>query len=131
MSTPNIGLKRKLAEYIKTYNLDEYCTSKLNYKSEEQCENLQLPDKKGTSRKIHSILTFKMENNRMGCINRDENAVNNMLKLVDYYFKFKDRPEKFKRENSLKGGNPKVKTSSTGKQNLVQSKVGKPKGQQL
>ena len=39
-----------------------------------------------------------MENNRMGCINRDRNAVNNMVKLVRYYLKHKDRPEKFRRD---------------------------------
>jgi hypothetical protein len=35
LSTPNIGLKRKLGKQITVYNLDEYKTSKLNYKSEE------------------------------------------------------------------------------------------------
>ena len=32
----------------------------------------------------------------MGCINRDENSVNNMIKIVNYYLEYKDRPEKFK-----------------------------------
>lgn len=36
MSTPNIGLKRKLAEYITVYNLDEFRTSCLNYKTEKK-----------------------------------------------------------------------------------------------
>ena len=38
-----------------------------------------------------------MENNRKGCINRDENAVKNMIKIVESYLKDKSRPEKFKR----------------------------------
>lgn len=50
--------------------------------------------------KIHSILTYKMENGRLGCINRDKNSVNNMKKIVDYWFKNKDRPEKYKRSTN-------------------------------
>jgi len=38
-----------------------------------------------------------MENKRKGCINRDMNAVNNMIKLVKYFLVNKDRPEKYKR----------------------------------
>jgi hypothetical protein len=103
MSTPNLGLKRKLGEYFTVYTLDEFRTSCLNYKTEEKCENLYLPDKKGVIRSIHSILTYQTENNRMGCINRDENATNNMIKLVNYYLKNKDRPQKFKRDFKLEG----------------------------
>ena len=33
----------------------------------------------------------------MGCINRDENAVNNMIKIVNTYLLNKTRPEKFRR----------------------------------
>ena len=97
ISTPNLGLKRKLNEYFNVYNLEEFRTSLLNYKTEEKCENLYLPDKKGVVRKLHSVLTFQTENKRSGCINRDENSVNNMLKIVEYYLEHKDRPEKFKR----------------------------------
>ena len=110
MSTPNLGLKRKLGEYFTVYTLDEFRTSCLNYKTEEKCENLYLPDKKGIVRSIHSILTYQTENNRMGCINRDENATNNMIKLVNYFIENKDRPEKFRRdfkfETEIKDDNP-------------------------
>jgi len=34
----------------------------------------------------------------MGCINRDVNAVNNMIKIVNTYFMNKTRPEKFRRD---------------------------------
>ena len=37
----------------------------------------------------------------MGCINRDENSVNNMIKIVNYYLLYKDRPSKFKRSFKL------------------------------
>lgn len=43
MSTPNMGLKRKLSEYFTIYNIDEFRTSCLNYKTEEKCQNLYLP----------------------------------------------------------------------------------------
>lgn len=115
ISTPNLGLKRKLAEYMTVYNLNEFRTSCLNYRTEEKCENLWLPDKNGESRKIHSILTYQMENNRRGCINRDANAVNNMVKLIRYYIKYKDRPERFKKEykfSETKGDNPDISKSN-------------------
>ncbi len=113
ISTPNLGLKRKLAEYYPIYNLDEYKTSCINHKTETLTENIYLPDKNGKSRKIHSILTYQTENKRLECINRDENSVNNMIKLVNYYFEHKDRPEIFKRGNNntqQKISTPKIST---------------------
>lgn len=98
ISTPNISIKRKIAEKFNLYDLDEYNTSKLHYITEEETENLYLPDKKGVLRKLHSVLTYKMENNRSGCINRDINAIKNMIKIVEYYIKYRKRPEKYKRK---------------------------------
>jgi hypothetical protein len=43
ISTPNLGLKRKLKEYFKIYNIDEFRTSCLNHKTLNKCENLYLP----------------------------------------------------------------------------------------
>jgi hypothetical protein len=46
----------------------------------------------------------------MVCINRDENAVNNMIKIVNTYLLNKTRPEKFRRDykfpEEIKDGNP-------------------------
>ena len=101
-----------MAEYFKIYNLDEFRTSCLNYKTESKCENLYLPDKKGTERKIHSILRYQTESNRMGCINRDENAVNNMIKIIKSYLIDKTRPEKYRRSYKfpeiIKDDNPNI-----------------------
>jgi len=112
ISTPNLGLKRKLAEYFKVYNIDEFRSSCLNYKTEEKSDNLYLPDKQGKLRKIHSILTYQTESKRMGCINRDENAVNNMVKIVKEYIEKKKRPLKFKRDykfpEKIKDDNPNI-----------------------
>ena len=98
ISTPNISLKRKIHEYIDIYNLDEFRTSCLNNKTENRCENIELLDKKGVMRKIHSVLTFQMENNRRGCINRDNNVVLNMIKIVKSYLENKTRPERYRRD---------------------------------
>ena len=45
-----------------------------------------------------------MENKQIGCINRDENAVNNMIKIVNYYLDKKERPLKYKRNYDLEKG---------------------------
>jgi len=93
------------------YTLDEYRTSCLHHKTEQKCGNLYLPDKKGKMRKMHSILTYQMEvkrkesidqknpiiDIRKGCINRDNNAVNNMISIVLQYLKDKTRPYRFMR----------------------------------
>ena len=97
ISTPNIRLKRKLKERFKVYNIDEYRTSCLHYKTEENCNNIYLPDKNNKARKIHSVLTYKMENNRLGCINRDKNGCKNIQKIFEYYILYNERPEKYKR----------------------------------
>jgi hypothetical protein len=48
-----------------------------------------------------------MENAQIGCMNRDKNAVNNMIKIVKYYFEHKKRPEKYSRSDITKDSNPK------------------------
>ena len=97
ISTPNLSLKRKLQERFKVYNIDEYRTSCLNYKTEELSKNLYLPDKRNKERKMHSILTYKMENKRNGCINRDKNGCKNIQKVFNYYIEYDERPERYKR----------------------------------
>jgi len=112
ISTPSTRLKRLLKENFKMYNIDEFRTSKLHYKTEEVCDNLYMMDNnkdktKQKERKIHAVLTFKMEKKQSGCINRDENAVNNMIKIVNHQIKFKERPLKYRRDYDLtKGSNP-------------------------
>jgi hypothetical protein len=107
ISTPNKGIKKLLTDNFNVYSIDEFRTSKLNYKTEEENDNLYLPDKKGIYREMHSILTFQMENKRMGCINRDNNAVSNMVKLVKYFIKTGKRLLKFRRDYKLKGDDQK------------------------
>ena len=108
ISTPNISIKRKLQERFRVYDIDEYRTSCLNYKTEEVCNNLYLPDKKNKERKMHSILTYKMENKRIGCINRDINGCKNIQKIFNHYILYNERPEKYKRGYDLKQKLPTV-----------------------
>jgi hypothetical protein len=118
ISTPNIGLKRKLKERFKVYNIDEYRTSCLHYKTEEKVKNLYVKDwcktkllknrnipfteyektkieKSNRLRKLHSVLIFKLENGRMGCINRDYNGCLNIRKIFNEYLSTGTRPEKY------------------------------------
>jgi hypothetical protein len=112
ISTPSTRLKKLLKENFKMYNIDEFRTSKLHHKTEEVCDNLYMMDNnkdktKQKERKIHAVLTFKMEKKQSGCIDRDENAVNNMIKIVNHQIKYKERPLKYRRDNDLtKGSNP-------------------------
>jgi hypothetical protein len=109
ISTPSTRYKTLLKENFQMYNIDEFRTSKLHYKTEEECKNLYHIDnnkveEKRKVRKIHAVLTYKMENTQSGCINRDNNAVNNMIKIVEHQIKNKERPKKYRRE-TIKGFN--------------------------
>ena len=91
ISTPNLTLKRKLKETFRVYNIDEFRTSCLSHKTEEQCENLYLKfkkDPKQKDRKIH-------------CINRDKNGCKNIQKVFKSYIETGERPEKYRRECKL------------------------------
>ena len=46
---------------------------------------------------MHSILTYKMENKRNGCINRDKNGCKNIQKVFNHYIEYNERPERYKR----------------------------------
>lgn len=101
ISTPGISLKRKIADRFKVYNIDEFRTSKLNYKTGSVCCNLHLPDKKNTVRKLHAVLMYKTESGRCGYINRDKNSVKNMKKIVDYFLVHGNRPLEYRRDHKL------------------------------
>jgi hypothetical protein len=102
ISTPMIGLKRKLNKVFKIYNIDEFRTTCLNYKTETRCSNLYLPNKEGITKKLHSVLTYQMENQRYGCINRDINSVKNMRKLTLHWLDKSERLIAYKRGVNLK-----------------------------
>ncbi len=102
ISIPNLLIKRKLKERFKVYNIDEYRTSCISYKTGDFCKNMYLPDKKNEMRKIHSILTYQMENTRKGCINRDKNGCKNIQFVFNHYKETGERPDKYRREYKFK-----------------------------
>ena len=119
MRQPNVGLKRLLSKRFEVYLIDEYNTSKLNYSTKEEMKHLkvttQYKDKGGKkqkySRELYSVLTYKMENGNIGCINRDYNAVLNMKLIVESIINGNGRPKEYcrpkqKANKIKKSGNP-------------------------
>lgn len=90
-STVGIGLKRRLSNNFEIINLDEYRTSKLDFKNHEECSNLKVGGKS-----VHSMLTYKLACGT-GNIGRDLNAVRNMLYIVLEVMRTGVRPEAFRR----------------------------------
>ena len=101
ISTPGIGFIRKLAKHFTVYMIDEFRTSCLGYVKEDRCNNLYITDDEGIKRKIYSVLTYQMNNNRYGIINRDKNAVNNMKKITNSYLNNKERPIRYRHETKI------------------------------
>ena len=84
--------------------------------TEEHCNNIYLPDKNEKSRKIYSVITYKMENNRLGCINRDKNGCKNIQRIFEYYMKNNERPENYKRGHTIEKLQTASKLSNCNKQ---------------
>ena len=127
--TPMIGIKRMLSKTFKIYDLDEYNTSKICNKTKEVCKKMKLKVEEQLKKKpkvkvkkkkikatletaktyrfekIHSILTYKMENNRTGCINRDVNAVLNMKEIGESIIRDNIRPLVFSRSSTSSSSN--------------------------
>jgi len=101
ISTPNITLKRELTRKFKVLVIDEFRTSCLHHKTDKYVENLHLPDKTNKTQKLHQVLTYQMENNRKGCINRDKNGVLNIKKLGISYIKTGHIPVRYRRTTVL------------------------------
>ena len=72
---------------------------------------------------------YQTEKGSSGCINRDENSVNNMIKLVKYYLEHKKRPLKYTREYVL--DNKKIKDSNPEGKESKGSNTIKPEKVQL
>ena len=114
ISTPGIGLKRKLSEKFKVYMIDEFRTSCLHYKTEDKCENMYVKYRNVESskkQKLHAVLTYKMENKRMGCVNRDKNGCKNIQKVFESIMETGERPEKYRRGDSKQQSAPTMKSN--------------------
>ena len=80
-------------------NLNGKC--KLHNKTLKPCENLLVERKVSKAgiewRKVHAVLTSKMENNRECCSNRDLNSVLGMRNIVQHYIGTGERLEAYRR----------------------------------
>ena len=83
ISTPNIRIKRKIRKKFDILSIDEYSTSIINSVTHiRENDHFKYKDKNNKTRSLYSVLTYKMENNRFGCINRDLNAVRNIYMTI-------------------------------------------------
>ena len=100
ISTPGIGIRRKLKHHFKLFMVNEYKTSCLYHKIDERCQNLKVKCKDKKVRELHSVLTYQRGNERMECINRDMNACYNIRKITEAALRGEPRPEAFVRQNA-------------------------------
>lgn len=97
---PNMGTRKLISKRFKTYLLNEHNTSALCWKTHKKGENIKAvaKDKDGNIKytiKLHSVITFKMDKNNEGCINRDNNACNNFEEEVKELILTKTKPACF------------------------------------
>ena len=120
ISTPNKKYLKLLSKNFPTIKLNEFRTSIIDNKTEIKCENLKTEinykklniksvnkleklkkenknkyKKLLKSKKNHKILTCKTSEKFKKYINRDKNAVKNMLKIVSSYIKINIKPKTF------------------------------------
>lgn len=103
ISTPNIALKRKITEQFGILMMDEFRSSCINHLTRKlKIGHLKYDaptskkDPSLKSRELHSVLMYQT-NERLGCINRDLNAVYNDEILFNHYIRFLQGLEKDER----------------------------------
>ena len=103
ISAPSMGIKRLLKKRFEVYLIDEYNTSQIHHKTGEKMKHHKIMmsyQKDGKeikySKEMYSILTFKTSNGN-GCINRDINAVKNMLRIIEGEINETGRPVNLQR----------------------------------
>ena len=112
ISTPNKKMKNLLKKRFEVYLIDEFNTSKFNYKYESEGKKLKIKNKElhsvltfktkkeenqNINKDEHSVLTYKMSSNTE-CINRDYSSTLSMMNIVESLINHKKRPEKYDRE---------------------------------
>ncbi len=73
----------------------------LHYKTESKCENLYLPTENIVSKKLRYVLTYQIENQRYGRVNRDVNAIKNMRKTTNHWLQTGERLLAYRRESKI------------------------------
>src|SRR3989338_1692494 len=108
ISTPMIGMKRRLAKEFKVVHIDEYRTSCLDWKTGLRNENVRVAKADGGTKKLHSVLVSTIPNRgstgwSKSFINRDRNAVLNMRKITHQFLIDRTRPVEYRRTKSFQG----------------------------
>ena len=108
ISTPMIGMKRRLAKEFKVVHIDEYRTSCLDWKTGLRNANVRVAKAEGGTKKLHSVLVSTIPNRgstgwSQSFINRDRNAVLNMRKITHQFLIDGTRPVEYRRTKSFQG----------------------------
>ena len=104
ISTPMIGIKRRLGKDFKIMNINEFKTSCLDNISYEKNVEAKVCVK-GKLKKLHSVLVSEIQKSEGESFrryqNRNRNASINMNTIVDHYIKKGYRHPKFSRKSKL------------------------------
>ena len=106
ISTPMIGLKRRLQRDFKIKNFDEFRTSCLDNTTYKENDNAVIKTKSGKNKKLHSVLVSEIQDS--GCKNlkryqnRNRNAVLCFREIIKCYAEEGIRKKEFKRTDSSK-----------------------------
>ena len=109
ISTPGIGLKRRLGKDYKIMNIDEFRTSCLDNITLKRNKNA-INEK--TKKKIHAVLVSNILNIDGKTLkrfqNRNRNSVKNMKLIIENYKKEGERKIEFSRKSEIQDENPKL-----------------------
>ena len=104
ISTPMIGLKRRLLQDFKIMNFNEFRTSCLDSNTLKKNKEAEVVIK-GKRKKLHSVLVSKILNSGSKSLlrfqNRNKNACYNFCTIIDHYVKKGIRHPKFSRETEI------------------------------
>ncbi|WP_394758380.1 hypothetical protein, partial [Flavobacterium sp.] len=113
ISTPCIGIKRRLNENFNIFNIDEFRTSCLDNITLKRNENAKIRDKKtGKQKELHSVLVSNILQNIVGkplqrFQNRNRNSSLNMRNIIENYKKEGNRKLEFSRNYKMEDENKK------------------------
>jgi hypothetical protein len=113
ISTPCIGLKRRLAEDFKIFNIDEFRTSCLDNMTLKENKNAIIKNKQGNKKELHSVLVSNILGNTVGkplkrFQNRNRNSSLNMRNIIENYKNKGERKLEFSRSYKLNNNNEKT-----------------------
>jgi hypothetical protein len=127
ISTPCIGLKRRLAENFKIFNIDEFRTSCLDNITLKKNKNASVYNKKsGKKKELHSVLVSNILGNADSrplkrFQNRNRNSSLNMRNIIENYKNNGERKLEFSRSYKLNINNDENENPNFGLPKLGQA----------